>query len=42
MRNNLWSVNGDASITYKFSQNPDNMYIWVKGGYTVPDSRPLQ
>ncbi|WP_347292048.1 hypothetical protein [Paramuribaculum intestinale] len=39
MRNNLWSVNGDASITYKFSQNPDNMYIWVKGGYTgqTPD-----
>lgn len=39
MRNNQWSVNGDAAITYKFSQNPDNMYLWVKGGYTgsTPD-----
>lgn len=34
MRNNQWSVEGNAAVTYKFSQNSDNVYLGVRGRYT--------
>ena len=34
IRTNTWSVNASSIATYKFSQNNDDVTIWIKGGYT--------